>query len=1225
MTLARGLRWLAIAAGALLVLMALAWWALPPLLKSQIESRGSAALGRELRVGELSWSPWALTLTLRDITVAGAGAGRAAPQLSVARLHLDVDASSLLRLAPVLQALEVDAPRLRVARLGEGRLDIDDVLAKLGADKPARPETEPARFALYNVQLRGGELQLDDRVMQRSHSVKKLALTLPFLSNLPADVGVKVEPRLAFVLDGAAVDLRGQALPFASDHATELQIKLDAFDLAQLWPYAPKDLPLQPSGGVLSVDLALRFSQPAGAAAQLGLRGTLTLEGLALANARKEPMLAWQRLSVQLADVRPLERHVALGLVRLEGASVDARRDARGQIDWASLGAAPAAQTAPAATKVTPPAPSAAPTTAPAPWHLSAQRIELAGAQLRWSDATLRPAATFGIDALEASADALRWPAVDAAPFALSTTLTAAGKPAAGLKLQGKASPQSAELTLDVQALQLAAAAPYLSAVLRPRVEGRAQAQATLQWASGAAPRLQAQLKSLKLDALRVLDADGAAVKLPANITSLSLDEATIDVLAQHAKLGSLRINKPVLALHRNAAGKLNVEQWAVPASASSASTPTTASPPWRAELRELLIDNGQVELTDAAVRPGQLQRTSLRSVHLSAQALAWPAAKNPARFQLAAALAAPAREGGSAAPDGRLSARGEFSLAGPSLRTALTLERLPVHVFEPYYAALLPLQLARAELNWRGDLRYDATAQGPKVQASGELLVADLELRAAPGSTQSASAADPELLSWQSLTLRPLTLVLAPAAKPRVDIGELALTNFYARLLVTEQGRFNLAQAPADTATAPSPSAAPPAAATSAARSELPIDLSITSTKLSGGRVDFTDRFVRPNYSAAMSELQGSVGRLATGTRDMAKVELRGRVAGTGLLDIRGSVNPTARPLALDISARASDIELSPLSPYSGKYAGYAIERGKLSVDVAYRVDADGKLEARNQITLNQLTFGDKVDSPVATKLPVRLALALLTDRNGVIDINLPVSGSINDPQFSVFGVVMKIIGNLLLKALTSPFAFLSGEGADELSVVEFVAGTAQVAPAGAAVIDKVARLLAERAALRLTVAGSADATREQQALKAAAFEARVVSEQRRERARAGADVSPQTALPLMSVDERTRIVRRLYGETSLPDKPRNLVGMQKELPVAQMQAMLVAAVPTSPDSARELALQRGLAVRDALMARGLPSERLFLGAPKLHLDAEAKADAPPWVPSVQLSLAAP
>ena len=131
-----------------------------------------------------------------------------------------------------------------------------------------------------------------------------------------------------------------------------------------------------------------------------------------------------------------------------------------------------------------------------------------------------------------------------------------------------------------------------------------------------------------------------------------------------------------------------------------------------------------------------------------------------------------------------------------------------------------------------------------------------------------------------------------------------------------------------------------------------------------------------------------------------MAAVDLRGRVAGTGLLDIRGAVNPTAKPMALDLQARTTDIELAPFSPYAGKYAGYGIERGKLSLDVSYRIDADGKLDAKNQLTLNQLTFGEATNSPDATKLPVRLAVALLTDRNGVIDINLPITGSINDPQ---------------------------------------------------------------------------------------------------------------------------------------------------------------------------------------------------------------------------------
>ena len=228
---------------------------------------------------------------------------------------------------------------------------------------------------------------------------------------------------------------------------------------------------------------------------------------------------------------------------------------------------------------------------------------------------------------------------------------------------------------------------------------------------------------------------------------------------------------------------------------------------------------------------------------------------------------------------------------------------------------------------------------------------------------------------------------------------------------------------------------------------------------QLVNGRVDYTDRFVRPNYSAALSELNGRLGAFEAGSRDMATLELTGRVAGTAQLDVRGSLNPMADPLALDVRAKTTDLELAPLSPYAGKYAGYAIERGKLSMDVHYRVQPDGRLEASNRVVLNQLTFGERIESPSATKLPVRLAVALLKDRNGVIDVNLPVEGSINDPQFSVAGLVVRIIVNLIAKALTAPFSLMAGGGGEDLSVVAFRPGTSTMDDGASAVIDKVAR----------------------------------------------------------------------------------------------------------------------------------------------------------------------
>jgi hypothetical protein len=287
--------------------------------------------------------------------------------------------------------------------------------------------------------------------------------------------------------------------------------------------------------------------------------------------------------------------------------------------------------------------------------------------------------------------------------------------------------------------------------------------------------------------------------------------------------------------------------------------------------------------------------------------------------------------------------------------------------------------------------------------------------------------------------------------------------------------------------------------------------------------------------------------------------------------------------------------------------------------MDVSYNIDPDGKLDAKNQVILNQLTFGDKVESPDATKLPVLLAVALLKDRNGVIDINLPVSGSINDPQFSVFGIVLKVIGNLLVKALTAPFALLAGGGSEDLSVVEFRPGTAIVTDGSRATLDKVAKALTDRESLKMTVTGASDPASEREAFQQAALDARLLAERRRELLRGGASAADADALTTLDAETRARMLREVYRATSLPNKPRNAIGLARDIPGPEMESLLKGATVVSTDAMRELALQRGLAVRDALLAKGLPGERLFLAAPKLRAAGEADAA---WTPRVQLSL---
>jgi hypothetical protein len=334
----------------------------------------------------------------------------------------------------------------------------------------------------------------------------------------------------------------------------------------------------------------------------------------------------------------------------------------------------------------------------------------------------------------------------------------------------------------------------------------------------------------------------------------------------------------------------------------------------------------------------------------------------------------------------------------------------------------------------------------------------------------------------------------------------------------------------------------------------------------------------------------------------------------------VQGTLNPLADPLALDVGARTTDLELAPLSPYAGKYAGYAIERGKLSMDVHYNVQPDGQLQASNHVVLNQLTFGERIESPTRPSCRCAWPVALLKDRNGVIDVNLPVSGSINDPDFSVAGIIAKVIGNLIVKVITFPFAIFSGGGGEDLSHVAFRPGTNVMVEGAQAALDKVAQALQDRPSLQMTVTGTADALGEAEPIRQATLDRRIAAQRRNESLRTGTAASaPAAEAP--SAEERGRLVRAIYRDADIPDKPKNPLGFAADIPVPEMEALLKKHIVVTEDSARELALQRGVAVRDALVAKGLASERLFLAAPKLHGAGEDDASA--WTPRAQLSLA--
>jgi hypothetical protein len=289
----------------------------------------------------------------------------------------------------------------------------------------------------------------------------------------------------------------------------------------------------------------------------------------------------------------------------------------------------------------------------------------------------------------------------------------------------------------------------------------------------------------------------------------------------------------------------------------------------------------------------------------------------------------------------------------------------------------------------------------------------------------------------------------------------------------------------------------------------------------------------------------------------------------------------------------------------------------------VAYQVLPNGQLTASNQVVLNQLAFGDKVDG-APNSLPVKLAVALLADRNGVIDINLPISGSLNDPQFRLGPVIVKVIVNLIGKALTAPFTLLAsafGSSSDELSQVAFAPGSDRLLPQARGTLDKVAQALTQRPALKMTVVGTANLEVEREAFKRLRLQALLQAEKRRAQVTAGqvptaSDTAPAESLPdPAQAAQASELLQQLFARSEIT-KPRDLAGKALALAPPDMEALLLANIPVDAQSMRDLALRRSVAVKDYLASRQLPVERLFLGAARLP-----EPDAA-WTPRAELKL---
>ena len=1217
-----------------LVLWAVAWLAVPPIAKSQLQRIASEKLGRQVTVGKIDFKPWSLELALNDLRIATADGSQA--QLAVRRIYVDAELQSLLRLAPVIDAVRIEAPAVRLTHLADGRYDIDDVIAKL-ASAPAAPPGEPARFAIYNIHLSEGTVDFDDQTVKRTHALRELVLDVPFLSNLASQREVKTEPKLAFKLNGSAFDSTAFTTPFADSRKTDARLSFKGLDLAPYLGYIPAGLPFKVQAGLLDADLKIDFERAATAGLQIS--GTLEAQQARLADVKGRDLLGFDSLKVTLADVRPLEGVIHLGDVVLAAPRLAVARDGAGQLNLLATDPATGAAEKVATSKA-PVGAQTAPATEKKPLRIAIDKFVLSRGQIGWRDETTQPAAAVDLTQVALEATAIAWPMEKPARFSGATQVAGAS-----LKFRGEATDKAATVQADLDGIPLSLAAPYLAQSLQPTLDGKLSGQLEVAWN---APSLKFKARRLAVDGLALTQAKTAL----ASAGRFELLDAEVDMAQHTLAIASFTATSPKVRVERDNEKRWMFERWlkapggtpseavkvAAPKSDEAAApAPGANTQPWKLSIGVLAVEGGAVSYADkASATPVAVEITALK---LNAQNIS-PGSATVSPVQLSGRIAAGRAEAG------RFDYKGTLALKPLAAQGQLDVAAFPAHAFKAYYADALNIDLRRAFASYRGSVRFAALPAGPSLQLTGDSALEDFRANSA-SLTQSESPGlergNSQLLSWKALSLRGVQFGFAPGAPLSLDVRETTLTDFFARVIVDPAGRLNLqnltkksqqeAEAIATakevdtrqnlgggtttTATPPASVAAPSIAAATPQASNGPAPIvRFGPMSLVNGKIDFTDLFVKPNYSADLSELTGKLSAFASDKPALADLELRGKAQQTAALEIFGKINPLAKPLELDITAKMRDLDLAPLTPYAVRYAGHGIERGKLSMDVNYKITPEGRLTAANKLVLNQLQFGDEVQG-APTSLPVKLAVALLADRNGVIDVDLPLTGSLNDPQFSVGALIFKALGNLIVKAVTAPFSLLTGGfgggGAGETSAIAFAPGSAVLSAAAKENLDKVAKALTERPALQLTVVGTAGLEQERDAAKRERLRQLLQAEKRRVAARAGADAAEVAPL---TDGEYPELLTAVYKRADIT-KPRNLIGLAKDLSSKEMEDLLLAGLTVNEETIRQLAVERGAVVRDYLLSKQLPSERLFLGAVRTNPSA---AD---WKPGAELNLA--
>lgn len=735
--------------------------------------------------------------------------------------------------------------------------------------------------------------------------------------------------------------------------------------------------------------------------------------------------------------------------------------------------------------------------------------------------------------------------------------------------------------------------------------------QLTLQAQAGG-PDLQLRLQEASGSASGLALARGGAV--PVRLAEVGFEGGDLDLASQRVALARVHARGGAFDIKRDPQGRIDLLETLPRAKAKPAeSEPTRPAAPWHATVARIDVEDFSADIDDQAT--GLKLRVSEAQARLSD---AGTDLGRPVKFDASLRVDA----------GGRIAAQGELVPQRGVVQADVRVDQLALSPVQPLLGRYLKLRLAQGTLSAQGRLTTGAgTTASPSLRYLGSLQVAGLALQEQDGTVFAA---------WNRVAAERVNASVGP---DRVDVPELRVEGLKAQLMIENDRSFNAARLLVQQAPAQAAQASPAAEGAG-------FPLRIRRLRVQDAKLDFADLSLRPQFAAKIHELNGVVTGISNDASSRSRIELDGRVDEFGTVRARGDLNLFSPTQDTDVNLVFRNVDMVPASPYTTKFAGYHVAEGKISLDLQYKL-RERRLLGENLVVIDRLTLGERVDSPDALKLPLQLAIAILKDKDGRIELGLPVSGDLSDPQFSYGALVWKALGNLLSKVVTAPIRALGsalGVDADHAQAIEFDAGSARLLPPEREKLRMVADMLSRRPQLALTVPAQFGEAADAAALKAHALRL-ALARQAGTRLAEGEEPGP----PDLADGEVRSALREMYaarfGAADL-DKQRRAaenatpagaqgasaktakdavplwrrVGklMQGEPQVADAGAFYEALLrrlaetqPLAADALPSLGSQRAQAIVQALKEAGVDAGRLRAGAPA-KVEAQAQGPVP-------------